>query len=87
MRGLKKVWYGLKQSGKIAHDDLVAHLEKFEYHKAPRTEGFFVHHTQNTSLTLVVNNFGIKYTNKQEVDHPIASVRAKYPFKADWEAK
>ena len=25
---IKKAWYGLKQSGKIAHEDLVAHLEK-----------------------------------------------------------
>ena len=24
---IKKAWYGLKQSGKIAHDDLVAHLK------------------------------------------------------------
>ena len=34
---IKKAWYGLKQPGKIAHDDLIAHLEKIGYHKAPRT--------------------------------------------------
>ena len=24
---VKKAWYGLKEAGKIAHDDLVAHLK------------------------------------------------------------
>ena len=35
----------------------------------------------------MVDDFGIKYMNKQDVDHLITSVRAKYPFKVDWEAK
>jgi hypothetical protein len=30
---IKKAWYGLKQSGKIAHDDLVEHLTKHGYEK------------------------------------------------------
>ena len=28
---INKAWYGLKQTGKIVHDDLVNHLEKHEY--------------------------------------------------------
>jgi len=35
----------------------------------------------------VVDNFGIKYTQKDDVDHLITAVRAKYPFKVDWDAK
>ena len=35
----------------------------------------------------MVDDFGIKYANKQDVDHLIASVRTKYPFKVNWEAK
>ena len=69
------------------HDNLVAHLEKFGYHKAPHTKDLFLRQTRNISFTLVVDDFGIKYTNKQDVDHLIASVRAKYSFKVDWEAK
>ena len=84
---IKKAWYGLKQSGKIAYSDLVAHLKTSGYHKAPRTKGLFLHDTQDISFTLVVDYFGIKYTNKNDVNHLITSVRAKYPFKVDWEAK
>jgi hypothetical protein len=39
------------------------------------------------SFTLVVDDFGIKYTNKDDVDHLLAAVRDKYPLKVDWEAK
>ena len=84
---IKAAWYGLKQSGKIAHDDLVAHLKKFGYHKAPRTEGLFLHDTRDISFTLVVDDFGIKYTKQEDVDHLIEAVRKKYPFKIDWEGK
>ena len=41
---VNKAWYGLKQSGKIAHDDLVAHLKTEGYYKC-HTEGLFKHKT------------------------------------------
>jgi hypothetical protein len=84
---IKKAWYGLKQSGKIAHDDLVQHLAKYSYSKAKRTDGLFLHKTRYLSFTLVVDDFGIKYTNKDDVNHLIAAVRDKYPLKVDWDVK
>jgi hypothetical protein len=39
------------------------------------------------SFTLVLDDFGIKYTNKDNVDHLLAAIRNKYPLKVDWEAK
>ena len=84
---IKKAWYGLKQSGKIAHDDLVLHLASFGYHKVPFTEGLFKHETKDIAFTLVVDDFAIKYTSKADADHLIACMRAKYPFKVDWDAK
>jgi hypothetical protein len=77
----------LKQSGKIAHDDLVQHLAKYGYSKAKRTDGLFLHKTRDLSFTLVVDDFGIKYTNKDDVNHLIAAVRDKYPLKVNWDAK
>jgi len=84
---IKRAWYGLKQSGKIAHDDLVAHLKTHGYVRASRTKGLFVHQTRDISFTLVVDDFGIKYTKQADVDHLVAAVREKYPFKVDCEAK
>ena len=34
-----------------------------------------------------MDHFGIKYTQQSDVDHLVAAVRDKYPFKVDWEAK
>eukprot|EP00536_Pseudo-nitzschia_multiseries_P018927 jgi/Psemu1/58057/gm1.58057_g len=81
---------GLKQgeySGKIAHDDLVDHLQKYGYKKAPHTEGLFLHDERDINFTLVVDDFGIKYTRQEDVDHLVAAVGAKYTFKVDWSGK
>eukprot|EP00536_Pseudo-nitzschia_multiseries_P019568 jgi/Psemu1/61559/gm1.61559_g len=78
---IKKAWYGLKQSGKIPHDDLVDHLQKYGYRKAPHTEGLFLHDDRDINFTLVVDDFGIKYTQQEDVDHLVAAVSAKYTFK------
>jgi hypothetical protein len=84
---IKKAWYGLKQSGNIAHDDLVQHLAKYGNSKAKRTHGLFLRITRDLSFTLVVDDFGIKYTNKDGIGHLIAAVRDKYTLKVDWDAK
>ena len=49
-------WYGIKQSGKIFHNNLIEHLRKFGYVPAGFTYGLFVHKTRNISFTLVVDN-------------------------------
>jgi hypothetical protein len=84
---INKAWYGLKQSGRIAHDDLVAHLKKFGYVKAKRTEGLFVHKTRNISFTLVVDDFGIKFNKQEDLEHLTAAIREKYPLKVDYDGK
>jgi hypothetical protein len=36
------------------------------------------------SFTLVVDNFGVKYVNKNDVDHLIASIKSTYALTEDW---
>ena len=84
---INKGWFGLKQSGKIAHNDLVQHLAKHGYVQAKNTDGLFVHGLRDISFILVVNNFGIKFTNKDDVNHLISVMRGKYKFKVDSNAK
>ena len=84
---INRAWYGLKQSGKIAHDDLVEHLKIDGYTKT-NTEGLFKHHTRNIAFTLVTDDFAIKYTDSADADHLIHCIRKKYKkFKVDWDAK
>lgn len=84
---INRAWYGLKHSGFIAHQDLVEHLKKHGYVRAGTTDGFFKHITRDISFCLVVDDFGIKYTNEEDVRHLIRIMREKYTFKVDFEAK
>ena len=84
---INELWFGLEQSGKIAHDDLVQHLNKHGYVQAKNTDGLFVHGIRDISFTLVVNDFEIKYTNKDNVNHLISVMQGKYKFKVNFDAK
>ena len=84
---VNKAWYKLKQAGKIAHDNLVQHLHKHGYVKAGHTNGLFKHITRDISFTLVVDDFGIKYTSKEDIAHLIKIMQLKYKFKVNFEAE
>ena len=42
------------------------------------------HSTRDILFNLCVDNFGIKYYNKDDVNHLITTVSTKYKVKADW---
>lgn len=84
---INKAWYRLKQAGKIAHNDLVEHLAQHGYVRASTMDGLFKHKTRNISFTLIVDNFGIKYTSKKDIKHLILIMHLKYKFKVDFDAK
>ena len=84
---VNKAWYGLKQAGKIAHDDLVQRLAAGGYKKAALVEGYFYHETRSISFTLVVDDFLIKYVKDEDLAHLRATIDAHYTFKVDEEAK
>ena len=54
--------YGPKEAGKIAQNNLVQHLKKFSYVKSRCTLELFLHKFCDISFTIVVDDFGIKYT-------------------------
>ena len=83
---VNKAWYGLKQAGKIAHDDLVARLAEDGYQKT-LVEGYFKHETRDIDFTLVVDDFLIRYTNDTDLAHLEACINKYYTFKVDREAK
>eukprot|EP00536_Pseudo-nitzschia_multiseries_P001445 jgi/Psemu1/3368/gm1.3368_g len=76
---IKKAWYGLKQLGKLHMMTwwpiCTRPLEQRDYSYS----GTFL------SFTLAVDNFGIKYTKQEDVNHLVECTHKKYPFKVDWE--
>jgi hypothetical protein len=81
---IRKGMYGLPQAGHIAFDDLVLHLEPYGYVPAPHTPGLWRHKTRPTTFTLVVDDFGVKYTSLDDVNHLVSALEDKYKIKEDW---
>ena len=84
---IKGALYGLKESRRIANKDIVDHLASFGYHESKITPGLFKHKTRDISFTLVVDDFGIQWVHKQDLDHLINCLELKYDMKVDMESK
>ena len=61
--------YGLPQSIRITHDDLVKQLETYGYHPPSKTPGTWKQNSQPINFTLVVDDFGVKYLWKENALH------------------
>ena len=75
--------YGLPQAGLLAQQRLIAHFAIHGYHET-RTPRLFRHVSNGTDFTLVVDDFGIKYSTKQGAQHLIDTLRLLYIIKIDW---
>jgi len=75
--------YGLPQAGKLAQDRLIQHLAGHGYHLAANTPCLFKHVSNSVSFTLVVDDFGIKYTKDEDADHLLKALRELYVMTED----
>ena len=57
--------YGLKQAGKIANDLLKSFILPHDY-KTTYTPRLWTHKTKSISFTLIVDDFGVKYTDRKD---------------------
>ena len=73
-----KAMYGLKQSGKIAYDELVKHSKPFGYSPTKHTPGYWRHNIKPISFVLYANDFAIKYTNNNDLNHLLQVLQTKY---------
>jgi hypothetical protein len=65
----RKVMYGLRQAVLLANQLLQTRLAPFGYYQARHTPGLWLHKTRPISLTLVVDDFEVKYIGKQHAEH------------------
>jgi hypothetical protein len=75
--------YGLPQAGRLAQTRLIDHLAHHGYHQT-KTTCLFRHITNGTAFSLVVDDFGVKYTTKEAALHLIATLELLYVIKVDW---
>ena len=76
--------YGLKQAAILAYDNLQSNLKPFGYQPVVGTVGLWQHISRPTTFCLCVDDFGIKYTSKQDAQHLLDAIGSKYKYTCDW---
>ena len=76
--------YGLPQAGRLANDQLVTKLAQHGYEPCPLTHGLWRHTTRNTIFSLVVDDFGVRYSTRADAEHLIAALKENYKVSLDW---
>jgi hypothetical protein len=77
------VW-DLPQAGILANKRLHQKLAPFDYQKSINTPGLWMHESRPITFTLIVDNFKVKFVNKDNVDHLISSIKKTYTLTKDW---
>ena len=83
---IRKGMYGLPQAGILANNLLRKRLANHGYYECTHTPGLWRHNTRNISFVLVVDDFGIKYSNKEDALHLAAALKQHYDVTVDWDA-
>ena len=61
--------YVLKQAARLANDKLRDHLASFGYYPDPHAPSIWKHNTRSIIFCLYVDDFGVKYFQKDDVTH------------------
>jgi len=78
--------YGLPQAGSLGHDLLEQRLNK-GYFQSQIVPALWKHKTKPIQFVLVVDDFGIKYLKKEDLDHLIQTLDKHYNVSVDIEGK
>ena len=81
---IKKGMYGLKQAAILAYQHLVNNLAPFGYEPIPHTVGLWRHKTRPITFCLCVDDFGIKYKTREDIDHLLNALGKNYKCTTDW---
>ena len=82
---INKGIYGLAQAGLLAQERLFETLAQNGYTSIMSTNPcIFKHCERNIFFSLVVDDFGVKYKSKEDVEHLLGVLETKYVVKTDW---
>ena len=70
--------YGLPQAGILANKLLRKRLAPQGYYELPQTAGLWKHTNLPVQLTMVVDDFGVKYDRKENALHLINALKQNY---------
>jgi hypothetical protein len=80
--------YGLPQAGILAYNQLITHIwihtDIHGYTPCTHTPGLWTRATRDITFCLVVDDFGIKYTNRCDTDHILTVPQKLYNVTTYW---
>ena len=79
--------YGVKQAAILAYNQLKTNLAPHGYRPIPNSVGMWTHESKPIQFCLCVDDFGIKYQNKQDVEHLITALKLNYNITIDWSGR
>jgi hypothetical protein len=83
---MRRAVWGLPQARILANKLLRKRLAPHGYYECKQTPGLWKHTSRPISFfTLVVDDFGVKYTNQEDVKHLIGSLKKDYELTKDWD--
>jgi hypothetical protein len=81
---ISKGMYGLPQAGILAFNQLKTHLATQDYAPCTHPPGLWTHSTRDITFSLVVDDFEIKYTNRDDAIHLLTALEELYTVTTDW---
>ena len=81
-----KGMYGLPQAGIITQELLEKRLGEHGYYQSKIIHGLWKHKSRPICFCLVDDDFAVKYVNREDADHLIATIRKYYPMTVDEDA-
>ena len=77
--------YGLLHSGILDQELLEKRLNTNGYRQSTLNTGFWRHAWRPILFTLCVDDFGVKFSGKEHVDHLIKTIHENYTVSTYWE--
>ena len=81
---IRQGMYGLPQAGLLVQQLLEERLNAKGYSQSTLVLGLWTHEWRPITLTLCVDNFGVKYTGAQHANHLMAILQEHYTISHDW---
>jgi hypothetical protein len=76
--------FGHPLAGKLSEDQLIPRLAAAGYHQT-QIPCLFRHITRPIQFTLIVDDFGVKYTNREDAEHLLATLELYHKVRVDWD--
>ncbi len=78
-----KCLYGHPAAGRLSFHKLKGILEAAGFIENPFVDCLFKHNTRNIQFALIVDDMGIKYSNKEDLDYLISVIEPHWKLKVD----